>query len=120
REPWDPYVDDRLTPEQERFYMASQWKLMWWKLRRHKPAVICGAFLLFMYFTTLISEMIAPYDQQTRHVRNIFAPPQSIHLFHDGAFVGPFVYAQRMERDRDTLRRVYTEDRSQIQRLRFF
>ena len=120
REPWDPYVDDRLTPEQERFYMASQWKLMWWKLRRHKPAVVCGAFLLFMYLTTLVSEIIAPYDQHTRHIRSIFAPPQAIHLFHEGEFVGPFVYGQRMERDRDTLRRVYTEDRSQVQRIRFF
>jgi peptide/nickel transport system permease protein len=120
REPWDPYVDERLTAEQERFYMASQWKLMWWKLRRHRPAVICGAFLLLMYLTTLVSEVIAPYDQHTRHIRHIFSPPQSVHLFHESKFVGPFVYGMRMERDPDTLRRVYTEDRNQVQPIRFF
>ena len=34
-----------LTPEQERYYMASQWRLLWWKLRRHRLAVISGIFL---------------------------------------------------------------------------
>ena len=58
KEPWDPYVAERLTPEQERFYMANQWQLMWWRLRRHRPAVVCGFFLLFMYLTTLISEFL--------------------------------------------------------------
>ncbi len=120
KEPWDPYVSDRLTAEQERFYMANQWQLMWWRLRRHKPAVVCGFFLLFMYFTTLISEFIAPYDLQTRHTKSIFAPPQGIHLFHEGKFVGPFVYGYKMERDPDTLRRVYTEDTSKVEKLRFF
>ena len=32
--PFDPYLTDELTPEQARFYMASQWQMMWWKLRR--------------------------------------------------------------------------------------
>jgi peptide/nickel transport system permease protein len=120
KEPWDPYVADKLTPEQERFYMAGQWKLMWWRLRRHRPAVICGGFLLFMYLTTLISELIAPYDQQSRHVRHIFAPPQGIHLFHEGRFVGPFTYGYKMERDADTLQRIYTPDHGKVQPLRFF
>lgn len=120
KEPWDPYVADRLTPQQERFYMANQWQLMWWRLRRHKPAVVCGFFLLFMYLTTLVSELIAPYDLQTRHIKSIFAPPQGIHLFHEGKFVGPFVYGYRMTRDLDTLQRIYTEDTTQVQKLRFF
>jgi peptide/nickel transport system permease protein len=29
REAWDPYVAERLTAEQEKYYMAGQWKLMW-------------------------------------------------------------------------------------------
>jgi peptide/nickel transport system permease protein len=120
QEPWDPYVSETLTAEQERFYMAGQWKLMWWRLRRHRPAVVCGAFLVFMYFTTLVSEIIAPYDQHTRHIRHIFAPPQGIHLFHEGEFIGPFTYGYRMERDPDTLQRVYRPDASQVHPIRFF
>ena len=73
-----------------------------------------------MYFSCFISEFIAPYDLQTRHIKSIFAPPQAVHLFHDGSFLGPFVYAQKMTRDMDTLQRVYTEDLGKPQQLRFF
>src|SRR5262249_4314082 len=118
--PWDPYVSEQLTAEQEKYYMAGQWKLMWWRFRRHRPAVVSGAFLLLVYFSTLIIEWIAPYDLQTRHIKYIFAPPQGIHLFHDGKFLGPFVYGLTMERDPDTLQRVYKPDTAQPQQIRFF
>ena len=118
--PWDPYVSEKLTAEQEKYYMAGQWKLMWWRFRRHRPAVVSAVFLLLMYFSCFISEFIAPYDLQTRHIKSIFAPPQAVHLFHEGRFLGPFVYAQKMTRDMDTLQRVYTEDLGKPQQLRFF
>lgn len=118
--PWDPYVSEKLTAEQEKYYMAGQWKLMWWRFRRHRPAVVSAVFLLLMYFSCTISEWIAPHDLHTRHVKYIFAPPQGIHLFHDGKFLGPFVYGLKMERDLDTLQRVYTEDHTKPEPLRFF
>jgi peptide/nickel transport system permease protein len=120
REPWDPYVSEKLTADQEKYYMAGQWKLMWWRFRRHKPAVVSGIFLLLMYFTTIVSEWIAPYDLHTRHSAYIFSPPQAIHWTHEGSFVGPFVYGYKMERDRATLQRVYKEDTTKVQPLRFF
>ena len=89
--PFDPNVTEALTPEQERYYMATQWQLMWWKLRRHRLAVISGAVLAFMYFSVVISEILAPYALSTRNTDFIYAPPQGINLFHDGEFVGPFV-----------------------------
>jgi peptide/nickel transport system permease protein len=120
REPWDPYVAERLTAEQENFYMAGQWKLMWWRFRRHRPAVVSMAFLALMYLSTVISEFIAPYDLQTRSSAYIFAPPQQVHLFHEGNFLGPFVYGHKTTRDMETLQRVYTPDPSKPQPLRFF
>jgi peptide/nickel transport system permease protein len=100
--------------------MAGQWKLMWWRFRRHRPAVVSGLFLLMMYLSTLISEWIAPYDLHTRHIKYIFAPPQEIHFVHEGSFIGPFVYGLKMDRDLDTLQRVYSEDKTKPQKLRFF
>ena len=117
--PWDPYVSEKLTADQEKYYLAGQWKLMWWRFRRHRPAVISGLFLALIYFTTIISEWVAPYDLQTRHANYIFAPPQGVHLFHDGSFVGPFVYKLGMKRDMDTQQRVYTSEGAP-QKLRFF
>ena len=120
REPWDPYVADKLGADQEKYYMAGQWKLMWWRFRRHRPAVVSALFLALMYFSILISEWIAPYDLHTRHTRYIFAPPQEVHLFHDGRFIGPFVYAFSVQRDMDTLQRVFKPKHDEPQKLRFF
>ena len=39
RAPFDPYSVERMTAAQERFYMASEWRMVWWKLSRHRIAV---------------------------------------------------------------------------------
>jgi peptide/nickel transport system permease protein len=119
REPWDPYATETLTPEQERFYRASQWQIMWWKFRRHRIAVWAGVVLAAFYASILISEFIAPYNLQTRDTQHIYAPPQRLHLFHEGKFVGPFVYGYHMQLDLDKLKREYTDDSGKIHRLRF-
>ena len=90
-EPFDPMSVEGMTPEQERFYLASQWQMMWWKFRRHKLAVVSGAFLLLLYASIAISEFLAPYNLHARHVDYIYAPPQRIHFFDQGKFIGPFV-----------------------------
>ncbi len=119
-EPFDPYVAEVMTPEQERVYMASQWQMMWWKLRRHRLAVISGVLLLVLYASILVSEVVAPYNLHSRHSGHIYAPPQAMHLFHEGAFKGPFVYGYRFRLDMETLKRVYTPDSRKIHPLRFF
>ena len=119
-EPWDPYDVDRLTPELERFYLASQWTLMWWKFRRHRLAVFSGFLLLATFFSIVISEILAPYNLHTRNTDFIYAPPQMARLFHEGEFIGPFVYGYDYRLDMTNLRRVYTPNRDKIERLRFF
>ena len=118
--PFDPYTVEEMTPEQERYYMASQWRMMWWRFKRHKLAVGAGLVVLLSYLTILVTEFLAPYDLHTRNTNFIFAPPQIIHLFHDGEFKGPFVYPFHARLDMATLKRVYSEDKSEIQPLRFF
>ncbi len=119
-EPFDPSDDERLSPEQERFYTASQWQLMWWKFRRHRVALVCGWFLALLYGSILISEWIAPYELHTRNIHAINAPPQLPHLFHEGSFIGPFVYGTTYHLNMQNLKREYTPDPSKIQKLRFF
>ena len=119
-EPFDPYSIERLTPEQERYYLASQWQLMWWKLRHHRVAVFSGLVLLVMYGTIMISEWIAPYNLHAQHTDYIYAPPQAMHLFHEGEFVGPFVYGWSFRLNMETLQREYAQDPSQIHPIRFF
>jgi peptide/nickel transport system permease protein len=118
--PFDAGSATRLTPEQERFYLASQWKLMWWKFKQHRVAVASGIILLLMYASTLVTEILVPYNLHSRHSDFIYAPPQSVHLFHEGRLVGPFVYPLSKTLDMETLRRVYTEDTTRVYPLRFF
>jgi peptide/nickel transport system permease protein len=120
QEPFEPLATEKLTPEQERFYRASQWRIMWWKFRRHRIAVASALVLLLVYASILVSEVLAPYNLHTRDSRHIYAPPQELKLFHDGSFVGPFVYGYKMELDQQTMRRVFTADPAKVERLRFF
>ena len=118
--PFDPYSIEALTEEQERYFMASQWRMMWLRFKRHRLAVVSGAVLLVMYLSILVSEFLAPYDLHSRHIRFIYAPPQSIHFFHEGRFQGPFVYETGFELDMENLRRVYSENTEVVNKLRFF
>jgi len=119
-EPFEPYKAETLTPEQEHFYSASQWQIMWWKFKRHRIALISGVILLFIYGSTLVSEVIAPYNLDTRDTKHIYAPPQELHLFHEGRLTRPFVYGYSMELDLATMKRTYKEDTSRVQPLRYF
>ena len=120
KEPFDPYSVEKLTPEQERYYMASQWTMMWWKFKRHKVAVASGIILLLMYLSAMFSELIAPYELSEKNRRYIYAPPQAVHLFHEGEFVGPFVYGYKFKLDRTTMKRIFEPDHKKVQKIRFF
>ncbi|MCH8947299.1 MAG: hypothetical protein IH789_06670, partial [Acidobacteria bacterium] len=88
--PFDPYTIEKLTPEQERYYMASQWRMMWWRLKRHRLAVIAGAVLAAMYLSIVVSEFLSPYNLHSRHTDFLYAPPQQVHLFHQGRFISDY------------------------------
>ena len=118
--PFDPYSIEDMTREQSRVFKASQLRLMWWKFRMHRLAVISGIFLAALYSMIAIVEFLAPYNLHTRNVDFIYSPPQRVHLFDKGEFVGPFVYGRQMTLDMNTLRRVYTDKTDDVQPLRFF
>jgi peptide/nickel transport system permease protein len=118
--PFDPHSVEVMSDDQARVYQASQMRLMWWKFKKHRIAVASGVFLLILYAMITIVEFLAPYNLHTRNVDFIHSPPQRVHLFDNGNFVGPFVYGQKMTLDMDTLRRVYTDMPDDVQKLRFF
>ncbi len=118
--PFDPNSIEQLTDEQKEFYLASQKKLMWWKFKLHRLAVASGIFLLVVYVSILFSEFLAPYELNHRFTKNIYQPPQSVHLFHEGSFVGPFVYGTKYALNMETLAREYTPDTSKIYKVNFF
>ncbi|MGO1119509.1 ABC transporter permease [Rhodovibrionaceae bacterium A322] len=119
--PFNAYEEPPLTPEQERYYMASQWRIMWWKFKRHRLAMVSAYILGFFFLLVLFAEIVAPYNLDSRNIRYIYAPPQSLHLFNDeGEFVGPFVYGYKSGLDPVTFRRTHVEDKKKVYPLRFF
>ncbi len=118
--PFDPSALPPLTAAQEKIYLASQWRMMWWKLKRHRLALISGVFLLLAYASIPFSEAIAPYGLEDRNADYLYAPPQAVHLFHKGEFTGPFVYGIHASANLALFKWEYAIDYTQVQKLRFF
>ena len=118
--PFDARSIEKLTPEQEKIYFASQLTLMGWKFRRHRVAVWSGWFLLLLYATVFISEFLSPFNYQTRHTAHIHVPPQKVRLFHQGEFVGPFVYGLKQKLNLETGQREYRINERKVMKLSFF
>ena len=43
----------------DRIYSASQWQLMWWRLKRHKLAMIASIVLAFLYFIVIFADFLS-------------------------------------------------------------
>lgn len=83
--------------KEEKYYLASQWTLMIRKLGRHKLARISLIVLGFMYFCALFADFISPSTLTSYNAKAPDLPPTRIHLFHEGEFIGPFVYRSYWE-----------------------
>lgn len=116
-----PYSDDVDLSALERSDMdAPNWVLVWRKFKRHKLGLISGLFLLISYLMLPVAGFIAPYTPNERSADYLYAPPQSINLWHEGEFIGPFVYATTATADLTNYRWTYETDETRPMPLEFF
>jgi peptide/nickel transport system permease protein len=102
------------TPQDElAVEVASQWRLMWWKFRKHRLAVLGGAIVLLVYFVAIFADFFAPVSTETYIADYAYAPPQTINLFHDGRFE-PYVNGYSFERDPKSFKKIWTLDEANI------
>lgn len=99
--------------------VASQWRLMWWKFKKHRLAMVSLIIITAMYTIALFAGFFAPQDKATYSRNYTQAPPQTVHWFDKGKF-GPYVYAYKQETDPKTFARHYTVDESKKIPLGFF
>ena len=97
---------------QEKMFQATQGQLMLRKFRKHKLAQIGFWVLVVMYTIVIFCEAFAVQDYQSRNTKHILHQPMAIHMWHEGEFIGPFVYTYDRSNDPVTLKRIYTEDKS--------
>ncbi len=113
--PYDPG-----TPPGEPAPSLSQTRLLWRRLKRNRLAYFSFLFLALIYASLPFSEIIAPYGPEDRNPDYLYAPPQRLHLFHEGEFMGPFVYGYKATANLALFKWDYTEDAAKIYPLRFF
>jgi len=105
----------------ERYYAASQYRLMWQKFRRHRLAIAGSAILVVLYLILGFCEFLSPYEKATRNSELLYAPPQRLRFVHEGRFhLRPFVYGFTQQRNPNTLALVFRPDPTQKFDLHFF
>ncbi len=116
--PYDPNVDisaiDRADMD------APNWLLVWRKFRRHRLGLLSAIFLFFAYAFIPFAGFISPYTPNERSAENLFHPPQAIRFWHEGEFIGPFVYPTTGAPDLENFQWVYETDTTRPMPLQFF
>ena len=116
--PYDPQAS--LLELERKDLDAPNWVLIWRKFKTHRLGLISGAFLLICYLLLPVVGFIAPYGPNQRMSEHLYSPPQSINLFHDGEFLGPFSYPMTSEADLETFQWVFEPDYNTPLKLEFF
>ena len=76
--------------------------LVWRRFRRHRLGVVCLAFLALIYAALPVVEPIALYPPNAIDEDSIYTPPQGLHLWHAGAFIGLHTYPSATAYDLET------------------
>lgn len=106
---------------EERYYLASQWQLMWRKFRRHTLAIFGAALLTIFYVVAVFCGFFSTNDIYERHKNYTYAPPQRVHFFDvEGFSLRPFVYGLKYTLDEETWRKIYVEDKRNKYPIHFF
>ena len=113
--------EEAVTAEEERIYVASYWKLMWWRFRKHKMALVSAVVVILLYLVAIFCEFVAPYDPEEYFLKYKGTPPSKIHIRDaEGRFHLPFVYKIDRTQDPETFRDLYSEDTSTRYPIKFF
>ncbi len=96
------------------------WKLVLRRFRRHRLGYLSALFLLLSYLLLPFAGFIAPYTPNERHADHLYAPPQGIHLFHEGNWIGPHVRPIKAHADLVQYKWVYDEVNTSPAPLEFF
>ena len=100
-------------------YVASQWKLVWWRFRKHRLAVVGTVVVILIYLIALFAEFVAPFTPDAFDADYTYAPPQRLHFFDEEGF-GLYVYGYSSKLNEETLVRTFQVDESKKVPVRLF
>lgn len=103
----------QLVGKDSSIVVAGQWRLMWWKFRKHRLAMIGGVVTILLYLVVLFAEFLAPFTPDEYSATYTYAPPQTLQLFDytaDGLRFQPYVNGYTVEVDYNAGRRNFVLD----------
>ena len=101
-----PLPQGTMSDESQEVFVASQWKLMWWRFKRHRLAVVSAIILAFFYMVAAFAEFLATSDPAYHTEKFHYLRPQPIRFFDEGQF-RPHVNGLEGFRDPDTFQKDY-------------
>jgi len=112
----------RTAEQDNKYYTAGQFQLIWWRFKKHRLALIGMTLLSGFAFIMLFAEFLAPVEGTTRNVAYLNGPPQTIRFFDpEGAFhLRPFVNAVTNKMNPETFLLELTEDPANPWPIQFF
>ena len=109
------------TQKDETYYLASQWTLMWRKLKKHTLAKISLVMLLILYLGAAFADFLAPYSmQEFSSVYKDTAPTTVYWYDENGNFSRPYVFKLDKFNNKETWEIEIKEDHSQKYYLQLF
>lgn len=103
----------------EAFDIAPNWKLVWWRFKKHRLALVSVFVLLVIILIALFPDFFSIQDPNKSSARKSFMPPQGISFFHDGS-LQIHVKPLKGKRNKTTLKMEWGVDEKRILPLRFF
>ena len=111
-----PVAAESSTDTAATLQLASQWRLIWWRFRKHKLALVSGVVVILVYLVAAFAEFLAPFSTD-RMISNLaYAPPQRLRFTEQtdqGPRYGLYVYGYTAEVDMLSLERTFGVDESQ-------
>lgn len=89
--------------EVDSIYVAPNWKLVWWRFKKHKLAVLSTLVVILIAVVASIPGFFSTQDPQESVSTELFVPPQRLHFF-DGGRLQLYVFAVEGVRNQETLR----------------
>jgi peptide/nickel transport system permease protein len=112
-----PRSKDSLS--EERISVASNWKLVWWRFRKNRLALLSLAILIVFYIIVLFPDFFAVSDPEATDAALTFVPAQGIH-FIDGRSIRLWVPALTGKRNPVTLGMEWKTDNTKKIPIRLF
>lgn len=105
----------------ESYYLASQWTLMWRKLKKHTLAKFSLALLLVLYLGAAFADFLAPYGMEEFSALYKDTAPTKVYWVDEaGNFSRPYVFKLKKFNNKETWTVEIKDDYSQKYYLKFF